>query len=265
MIIESVVGLGILAIIFALLIAYVSKKFHVEVDPKIDEVTKALPNFNCGACGFANCEAFAEAVVNGKAPVDGCIVGAQETADKVAEIMGKEASKVEKKVAKVLCEGNSNNCGLKFDYKGIKTCKASSLVSQGPKNCSYGCIGYGDCFNACNYDAIRIKDGIAVIDKNKCIGDGACVPACPKSIIEMIPKKNRIHVFCSSKDNAKDSAKRCKVSCIACRLCEKACNFDAIHVNDNLAKIDYSKCTECGACVKACPRKIIITEPTSQT
>ena len=101
---------------------------------------------------------------------------------------------------------------------------------------------------------------LPIVDKDKCTACGACVKECPKGLFKLVPKDKHIHVLCSSKDPAKIVIKVCKVGCTACKLCEKACKFDAIHVTDNLAEIDYTKCTECGMCVKACPRKIIFDE-----
>ena len=40
-------------------------------------------------------------------------------------------------------------------------------------------------------------------------------------------------------------------------MCQRNCPSDAIHVTDNLARIDYDKCTGCGTCVAKCPKKII--------
>jgi len=263
MIIQSIIVLGALGLGFGIFLAFFSKKFEVKKDPRVDEILKLLPNANCGACGYAGCKAYAEAVVANKdVPVDLCVPGQREVAEKVAKIVGREVE--EKKVqlvAQLKCAGDKEKTSEKFEYDGVKTCKAANLVLGGPKSCSYGCIGFGDCVKACKFGALKMGDnGLPVVDKEKCVACGACVKACPKNLFKLVPKDKKIHVLCSSKDSTKDVIKACKVGCIACKACEKACPVDAIHVKDNLAEIDYSKCIMCGKCVEVCPRKIIVDE-----
>jgi len=265
MILESILILAGLGLAFGLFLAFASKKFKVEHDPKIDEVVNVLPGVNCGACGYAGCAAYAEAVVKNKdVPVDLCIPGQKEAADKVAKIVGRETTGgKDKVVAQLKCNGDREKASDKFDYEGVKTCKAADLVSGGPKSCSYGCIGFGDCVNVCKFDALKIgSNGLPKVDKEKCVGCGACVKECPKGLFKLVPANKKIHVLCSSKDMAGNVTKACKVGCIACKACERACPVEglAIHVKDNLAEIDYSKCVMCGKCVEACPRKIIVDE-----
>ncbi|MEA2036576.1 MAG: Fe-S cluster domain-containing protein [Nanoarchaeota archaeon] len=263
MITESIIVLGSLGLGFGVFLAYASKKFEVKSDPRVNDVLRVLPGVNCGACGYAGCSAYAEAVaLNKDVPVTLCIPGQKEVAEKIAKIVGREAS--EKKVelvAQLKCNGGKEEAKTKYEYDGIRSCKAASLVSGGPKACSYGCMGYGDCVNVCKFDALHMDDnGLPVVDKEKCVACGACVKECPKRLFKFVPKEKKIHVLCNSKDAAKVVTQVCKVGCIACKLCENACPADAIHVKDNLAEITYSKCTMCGKCVSACPRKIIVDE-----
>jgi ferredoxin len=76
----------------------------------------------------------------------------------------------------------------------------------------------------------------------------------------MVPATARHLVACSSLDKGKDVKAACKAGCIGCKLCEKACEYDAIHVENNLAYIDYGKCTNCGKCAVVCPVKVIVVE-----
>jgi len=263
MIAESIILLSLLGLVFGIFLAIVSKKFEVKRNQKVEEVLSALPGINCGACGYAGCAAYAEAVVANKGvPANLCVPGQKSVADKVASILGRESKEMgAQKVALLHCAGGKKETSDKFEYNGIETCKAASLIANGPKSCSYGCIGFGDCVKACTFGALSMgSNGLPVVGDEKCVACGVCVKTCPKHLFELVPKEKKIHVLCSSNNPGKTVIKVCKVGCIACSLCVKSCKFDAIHVADNLAKIDYSKCTQCGECVKACPRKIIVDE-----
>lgn len=259
MIIESIVVLGILGLGFGIFLAYFSKKFEVKQDPRVEEVLKVLPNANCGACGYAGCAAYAEAVVlSPNVPPDMCIPGQKAVALQVAKIVGKEVSAAKAKpIPRLKCTGGSSD---KFSYDGIKSCKAASLVSKGPKSCVYGCIGLGDCKEACLFGAVKMENGIPQFNPEKCIACRACAEACPKGLIDMVPGDKQIHVLCNSKDIAKDALKACKDGCIKCKLCEKNCPVQAITVTSGIAQIDYAKCTMCGKCITVCPKKIIVDE-----
>jgi electron transport complex protein RnfB len=257
----AVVSMGAIGVFFAGFLAFASKKFAIEEDPRIAKILEVLPGANCGGCGFPGCSNFAAAVVAGEAECNGCPVGGADVAAKVAEIMGMDGADIsaEKLVAKVMCGGDSGKCENKYRYVGVEDCAAAArMAGGGPKGCQYGCMGFGSCVRVCPTDAITITDGgIAVVDKEKCIGCKKCVAACPKNIIKMVPYSKEVHVLCSSPEPGKIVNKTCKVGCIACKKCEKVCNFDAIHVENNLAAVDYDKCTECMECVKACPKKCI--------
>ncbi|MBD3164286.1 RnfABCDGE type electron transport complex subunit B [Candidatus Woesearchaeota archaeon] len=258
----SIIVLGLMGTAAGLILAYASKRFAAWQDPNVNQIEEVLPGVNCGACGYAGCHAYAQAVASGKAPIDLCRPGANKVAAQIGEIMGQEAGEKEPKVAKRKCNGGNKEAKKKFDYGSIQTCKAASLVNNGYKQCSYSCLGFGDCALVCPVGAINMdENNLPQIDMEKCIACEKCVIECPRSILEMVPKKARVHVRCRSKDSAKNVVKACSVGCIACRKCEKECPFDAIHVIDNLAVIDYSKCTSCGKCVKVCPHSIIEQEP----
>lgn len=252
--IMAMLVLASLALTFALILSYASKKYTVEEDPRIKQLLGVLPKINCGACGYASCEAFAKAIIEDKAPINGCVVGKEEVAKKIGRILGKNLEAKEEKKAIVGCSGNLRNRVKHAVYNGIKNCLGASLLPS--TSCYYGCLGFGDCVKVCKFGAIEIKNGIAVINPKKCTGCGACVESCPRGIIKLVPKA-KVYVLCSSLDQSKDVIKNCKVGCIACKRCEEACKFDAIHVVNNLAIIDYDKCTGCGACIKVCPRNII--------
>lgn len=257
-IIISVVSMGTMGALFALGLAYASKRFAVEVDSKVEEISVVLPGANCGACGYPGCDSFASAVAKGEAPVDGCPVGGTEVAEKVATIMGVDVdADGEVKVARVICQGKSCHTNEKYQYDDIKDCRVAAKLSGGNKNCNYGCLGFGTCVDVCSFGAIDIIDGIAKINPDKCTACGKCIDICPKLVISLVPYNQRIIVDCNSNDFGKDVKASCEVGCIGCKICEKACPFDAIHVENNLAIIDYDKCTNCGICAEKCPTNAI--------
>lgn len=261
MLMNILIPVGILSVLgfgLALILGYSADKFKVEKNPKIDELLMVLPGVNCGACGYAGCENYAVNIADNGAPLTLCAVGGPPVAEKIGDVMGVKVSTVDVMVAYVKCNGDCNKSKAKYEYHGLMDCvSASALPGGGAKSCSYGCLGLGTCVNVCDFDAIVIKDGIAIIDENKCTSCGACIKACPKNIIESVPINSRVRVACNSYDSARDTMQSCEVGCIACKKCENICPFDAIHVNNNLAKIDYAKCTQCNACVEVCPKVTI--------
>lgn len=258
---SPVLSLGIMGLLFGGGLAYASKVFAVEVDPKVPLIKDALPGANCGGCGYPGCDALANAVATGEAGVDACPVGGAETAEKIGEIMGLSVEGSQKMIARVICKGTEENCVKRSDYYGVTDCKEAVIAMGGNKGCMYGCLGMGTCERICPFDAIHVNDeGIAEVDEEKCTGCSKCIEACPKMVIDLVPASKRVFVDCNSKDKGKDVKAVCKVGCIACKICVKNCPEDAITFENNLAKIDYDKCTQCGVCVEKCPTHAITGE-----
>jgi RnfABCDGE-type electron transport complex B subunit len=258
-VIIAAVVVGAVGIIIGVLLGIASEKFKVEVDEREVLVREELPGNNCGGCGYAGCDALAKAIVEGKAAVNQCPVGGSVVGDKIAAIMGVEAGAAEKKVAFVKCKGTCDKTVLKYNYYGTDDCVkiAQAVPGGGDKACSFGCLGSGSCVKACQFDAIHVVDGVAVVDKEKCVACGKCVATCPRGLITLVPYKAEHLVQCSSHDKGPDVKKKCDVGCIGCTLCTKQCEFDAIHMDNNVAVIDYEKCTNCGKCAAKCPAKVI--------
>ena len=256
-ILYAVLVLGILGALFGVLLAIASHVFKVEQDPRIDQVVACLPGANCGGCGFPGCSGCAEAIVSGKASVSACNVGGAECAKKIAEIMGVEASPSVKLTAYVKCRGG-DHAKRKYNYEGIQDCLAASKVASSPLECAYGCLGFGSCTKVCDYDAIRIENGVAVVHADRCRACGKCVAACPRHLISLEVDPFDIQISCSSHEKGITLRKICDIGCIGCSLCAKKCPQEAITIVDNLATIDYSKCNYCGECVSVCPRHLII-------
>lgn len=258
-------SIGGMGLIFGSALAFASQKFAVETDPRVLEILEVLPGANCGGCGFPGCGGLAAAVAAGEAPVNGCPVGGPDCAAKVAAIMGIEADTGPRKVARVLCKGDCDNALERFTYDGITDCKAAIMLAGGSKACQNGCMGLGTCERACPFDAIHVNSkGLAVVNAEKCVACGLCIKACPKSVIAYVPYSQQVVVDCKNGEKGGHVKKNCSVACIACGICEKNCPFDAIHVTDNLAKIDYDKCTSCMVCVEKCPTKAIAGDLSSR-
>ena len=247
-------GLGLLA---GVLLTVVSKVFEVKTDERVSAVNDVLPQANCGACGFSGCSDYASAVVVNGVATNLCKAGGDECAKKIAEIMGTAAMDVVPQIAVVRCSGDCKVTKPKYDYGGDMSCKAAKRFYGGSGECIYGCIGLGDCVKVCQEGGISVTDGLAAVDPTKCIGCGLCAKVCPNNLIIVRNMGARYDVKCSSHDMGKAVKAVCSAGCIGCKICTKKCEFDAIHVEDNLAAIDYDKCTGCGKCADACPVKII--------
>ncbi len=252
------VSLGAMGLLFGAGLAYASQKFAVEIDPRALAIRDALPGANCGGCGLPGCDSFANAILDGSASINGCPVGGSECIKKIAEIMGVEADESVKKIARVICNGDNKKCKEKFEYFGIQDCKAAAMIAGGSKSCSYGCLGLGTCVKACQFDAIEITDGnLARIIPEKCTACGKCIEVCPKDVIDLVPFEQEVAVDCNNEEFGKPVKEKCSVGCIGCKICVKVCPFDAMEFSDNLAKIDYDKCTNCMLCAEKCPTKAI--------
>ncbi|KAF1079771.1 MAG: Electron transport complex protein RnfB [Candidatus Rifleibacterium amylolyticum] len=265
-ILTAVLALGILGFVFGAVLSFASKKFEVKIDPKIEQTLELLPGANCGGCGYPGCAGFAEAIVlKGVAP-NLCPVMAAENRKKIEDLLGlNKVDAPEKKpvfkAALVKCNGLDTDEYKKFEYMGVPNCQAAVLLQNGPWLCPHRCMGLGSCVTSCPFDAIKIgPHHLPEVDEDKCVACGKCVLACPKQLIELVDKEKTVHVKCNSTDRGAEVRKVCKVGCIACGLCVKVCAYDAIKVENNLARIDYEKCVECGACVAKCPQKTIIME-----
>lgn len=258
-IIIPILTLSSLGLVFGAGLALAAKKFCVEEDPRLSGILSSLPGANCGACGKAGCIGFAESLIQGECSINSCAITEAEERKKISHILGVELEEKVKTIAVLHC-GGGNKVKDRFIYNGPKTCAAANLVMGGQKECVYGCLGFGDCEKVCAFDAIKMSaEGLPVVDAAKCTACGKCVAACPKKLFTLAPITSPVYVACRSLDLGKDTKAVCPVGCIACKLCEKACKFDAIHVINNVAVIDYHKCTSCGECVKVCPTKAILT------
>lgn len=257
-IISATIAISAMGLVFGALLGIASKIFKVEQDEKLPLITEALPGANCGGCGYAGCSQCAAAILEGSAKPNVCPVGGSQTAQAISKILGVEAEAFEKKAAFVRCEGCKGIAETKFSYDGIEDCfSASKMIGGGEKACTSGCLGYGSCVKVCNFGAISIQNGIAVVDFEKCTACGQCVKACPKNLITIISPADKYVVKCRNTDKGAIVKDECKAGCIGCKICEKNCSVEAVKVDNFLASIDSEKCIGCGVCAEKCPKKII--------
>ena len=229
-----------LAVFMAFVLGWANRTFHVDVDPRVEQVNEVLPGVNCGGCGYVGCNEYAEAVVAGEVPPDKCTVGGVSCAAAVAKILGVELDQSWPQRPVVHCAAGYEHRLRRHEYRGEQTCGSANLVA-GVQGCIYGCLGLDDCERACDFDAIHMLDGLAVVDYDKCVGCGACERACPRHIISMVPFKaeQMFVVACSNRDPGKLARADCTVGCIGCGICGKL--DDLFSVDANLAGIDYER------------------------
>ncbi len=237
-IILAVITMGGLGFLLAGGLAFADRKLRVEENPLIGQINEVLPNANCGGCGKAGCYDFAVNVVEGKVPVNGCPVGGNDVAQKIAEILGVEAGASVKNIPILLCRGGNSEVVKKMaDYYGPLSCKAMNIVSGGDKLCYYGCLGGGDCVTACPFDAMVMNDnGLPEVIEELCTGCGTCIKACPRNVLEMHPIDREVFVFCKNQDDPKRSKEVCKVSCLGCGICARKSEGGVV-MQGNLGKV----------------------------
>ncbi len=244
------------AALLAFLLAFLGKKLAVPKDERIDKVRDQLAGANCGGCGYAGCNAFAEALVKGEAKLEQCAATSKEAKQEIASVLGVDVGNTDPTVAVVHCMGG-DACRTRYNYKGFYSCESEELLQGGNKSCPQGCLGLGTCKATCPYDAIRLEGSVAKVDKNICRSCGGCILKCPKKLIGRIPASAKVYVACSSTCKGKDVMGACQNGCIGCTKCARVCPNGAITMVNNLPVIDYAKCNGCGTCKDSCPRKCI--------
>lgn len=245
---------GAIGLILGVALVAAGRKFQVETDPREAAVRELLPGNNCGACGFAGCDAVAAAIVKGEAPANACPVCSADKAEGIASVMGVEARASERRAAFVHCGGDCEKTSVTARYIGVTDCRAAALAGINPWACAHGCLGFGSCVEACQYGAIHVTDGVASVDTGKCVGCGLCAAACPQNLITLLPA-GRTHavVRCASPERGVDVRKLCSAGCLGCGICVRQCAEEAVAVTGNLAAVDPAKCVGCGKCVEKCP------------
>ncbi len=255
----GIILLGSLGFLFGIGLAIVAKIFHVEVDPKIEQIIEILPGVNCGACGYPGCSSYAEALVKNDEEINLCTPGAKEVMEKISKVLGRTGEAKLKLVAKVFCLGDDSIASKDYIFNGEEDCSTVYNFFKGDKACKYGCVGRGNCIKVCPVDAIMRDEYNRIwIDANLCIGCERCVSVCPPNVIKMVPFTGEYFVACSSLDPGKIVRKICKKGCIGCKLCEKASSVDRIKVENNLAFINYDSKEDLYQAAMKCPADVIV-------
>lgn len=251
-----IAGLGL---IVGLLLSVSSIIFSVKKNELESEIRQCLPGANCGACGFSGCDGYAKALASNQCEsVSLCAPGGAAVAESLAKLLGKQAESVVPTAAFVHCAGSCDKAQTKLNYSGVKSCKLAVQLFEGQKECTFGCVGFGDCVAECEYDAITLCNGVAHIDADACKSCGKCIKICPKHIISLAPRDKKLaHVLCSNTQKGPVARKSCKAACIGCGKCERTCSVGAVKVENFLAVIDAQKCIGCGDCVAGCPVKAL--------
>lgn len=259
----SIIALSSIGVLAAIILYFIAQKFKVIEDPRIDLVADLLPGANCGGCGFAGCRNLAEFIVKNETLDNvNCPVGGNSVLKQIGPIIGQVAEEKAPMIAVLRCNGSLKNAPVKAKYDGASSCFFVNNLFSGENGCPNGCIGLGDCVTSCLFDAMYIdsETGLPVIDNEKCVACGACVKSCPRAIIELRlkgKKDKRIFVSCVNKEKGAVAKKNCEVACIGCGKCVKECKFEAITLSNNVAYINFEKCTLCRKCVESCPTKAI--------
>lgn len=261
----NILILGGIALTAAVVLYLTAQKFAVETSPLVDEVDSILPQANCGACGKAGCRNFAEACVAADAETFKtlyCPVGGKPVMDKVAAVLSLTPAAKQPTVAVLRCNGSCQNAPVKYDYSGLRSCRIASMVSVGETGCPDGCLRFGDCVQACRFDALHIdpQTGIPVIDAAKCTSCGACVKICPRGLFEIRPiaGNQQVYVACRNRQKGAAARKNCSAACIACQKCSKI--NPAVKIENNLSYIpsDVSPQEYGTRLAESCPTKAIV-------
>jgi Na+-translocating ferredoxin:NAD+ oxidoreductase subunit B len=258
---QAILVIALIGIVLGAVLAYGAWRFAVRENPLIEKVEDALPKGQCGACGFAGCRGYAEAVVNEpEVSPDLCIPGGEKTSREVAELTDKKAEKTVKVTSALRCVGDAEKgAPRKYIYSGIQDCFACHILLQGPFECQYCCLGLGNCQRACPHGALSMREGRPSIDRELCIGCGLCVKSCPRKCLEMVPQESLVHCSCNNPGKGGPLRKMCPSACIGCGLCAKNCPQKLIAMIGNLPVIEHMKCPgDCPMpCIDKCPTHAI--------
>ncbi len=157
--IAAVLSLTLLGLFLGYLLGLAARHFHVEVDPRVQQVESLLPGSQCGQCGFPGCSQAALAVVRDGAPVTLCPPGGKALAEALAELLNRS-----------------------FDPDAVED--GPPRLAQVEESICIGCI---KCLRTCPTDAIvGAPKQIHVVMHRACTGCASCIDVCPTGALRMI-------------------------------------------------------------------------------
>ena len=258
-ILVAMISVTAIGLICAVVLAVASVVMAVKQDERFPAVRAALPGANCGACGFAGCDGYANALLEEQdVKTNLCTPGGDLVSKELSELLGVGFEDVIEQVAVMKCRGDCHATSDKMEYYGMNSCAAAKLLFGGKGACTFGCMGLGDCVGICPSHAIYLENGIAHINTQACTGCSMCVRTCPSHLITLVEDVQKVLVACSNTEKAAATRQKCTRGCLGCRRCQRECPQGAITVVDNLAVIDYALCLGCGHCAEICPTACIV-------
>ena len=168
----SLLIISFVALIFGIIVMWVSKKYKVEGNPIVEQINAILPQTQCGQCNFPGCKPYAEAIANGEAAINQCPPGGEEGIKKLAELLDME-----------VLDLNPDNGSEKDQDMVVEVVEKD-------------CIGCTKCIQVCPVDAIiGAAKQMHTIILDACTGCDLCIPACPVDCIISIQASlpNSIH------------------------------------------------------------------------
>ncbi len=228
-----------------------------------DDRVREICGYGCIGCGdcVRACPEGAVEIVDNHAVIDydkcvGCVACTVKCKKKIIVDTLHDLTKLKEKVAFVRCNGSRNEKA--YQAAGAATCaEAAKLDAKDLGICTTGCTGQGDCTKVCRYGAIKVVDGSAQVDPDKCVGCKDCTYACPMKLIVMVPYKGAKMVPCVSTADYEDKASVCSSACIGCSDCAANCPNGAIYMEEAHAVVDSEICENCQVCQYICARGII--------
>lgn len=229
-----------------------------------DELVRKTCGFGCIACGECEraCPEGAVHIVDNHAVIDydkcvGCVACMVKCKKKIIVDTLHDLTALKSNVAFVKCAGDGRT-SAKLKEMGIQTCQeAAKQDLKALGLCSTGCLGQGACTAVCRYEAVKVVNGVAYVDPDKCVGCKDCTLACPQQLITIVPYKGQRLVACSSEDDCETKAKVCSTGCLFCEDCKSNCPNLAIYADGTHTVIDPEICEDCHVCQYVCPRNVI--------